>query len=253
MHLAHQELLKRLGDNGGVVVIEKGNALLTPGKKRCEYTRYPCFFFPLKKIRHLDAKGFVRLLKERFPNIQKIVVGYDFAFGKDRKYSIEDLKKYFDGEVEVVSEQKIGQISIHSRFIKDLLRKGDIETANQLLGREYCVEGRIIKGQGLGKKELFPTINVKVEGYLLPKEGVYATYTIIDGKAYPSVTFIGHRLSTDNRFSVETHIIGQELQDRPNSVTICFVRYLRPNKRFEDLVSLKAQIQEDIQKASEIL
>ena len=253
MHTAHQELLRRLGHNGAVVVIDKGNATLTPGRERCHYAHYPCLFFELSSIKHLDAKGFVELLKRTFPNLKKIVVGYDFAFGKDRRYGIEDLRRLFDGVVEVVPEQKIEELSIHSRHIKELLRRGEIELANKMLGRLYSVEGRVVAGQGIGKEELVPTINVEVEGFILPKPGVYATYTEIEGKRYPSVTFIGHRLSTDGRFSVETHIIGQKLSKTPKKVRIYFVKYLRPNQKFDTLKDLKAQIQKDIQKVKEVL
>ncbi len=253
MHKAHQELLKRLGHNGAVVVIDKNTATLTPGQERCRYTHYPCFFFDLPSIKHLDAKGFVELLKRTFPNLKKIVVGYDFAFGKDRRYGIEDLRRLFDGVVEVVPEQKLGELSIHSRYIKELLKKGEIELANKMLGRYYSVRGRVVAGQGIGKEELVPTLNVEVEGFLLPKPGVYASYTESEDKRYPSVTFIGHRLSTDGRFSVETHLIGQKLTKTPKEVCIYFVKYLRTNQKFDTLEDLKSQIQKDIQKAKEVL
>ena len=253
MHKAHQELLRRLGHNGAVVVIEKGSASLTPGKERCRYTHYPCFFFQLPSIKHLDAKGFVELLKRTFPNLKKIVVGYDFAFGKDRKYGIEDLRRLFDGVVEVVPEQKLGNLSIHSRHIKELLQRGEIELANKMLGRYYSVRGVVVPGQGIGKEELVPTLNLGIEHFLLPKPGVYATYTEFEGKKYPSVTFIGHRLTTDGAFSVETHIIGQKLAKAPKEVRIYFVKYLRANQKFDTLKNLKAQIQKDIQNAKEVL
>ncbi len=253
MHRAHQELLRRLGEKGAVLIIKKANASLTPGKERCRYTQHHCIFLPLEGIRHLDAKGFVALLRSLFPHLKKIVVGYDFAFGKGRKYSIKDLKEHFGGEVEVVEEQKLGDISIHSRHIKELLEKGEIELANQMLGRLYSIWGEVVFGQGIGAKELVPTLNLLVTKFLLPKPGVYATYTEFEGKKYPSVTFVGQRLTTDGRFSVETHIIDQELTQAPKEARIYFVRYLRPNKRFDSLQSLKAQIEQDIQEAKEVL
>ncbi len=253
MHRAHQELLRRLGEKGAVLIIKKPNASLTPDKERCRYTQHHCIFLPLEGIRHLDAKGFVALLRSLFPNLKKIVVGYDFVFGKGRKYGIKDLKEHFGGAVEVVEEQKLGDISIHSRHIKELLEKGEIELANQMLGRLYSIRGEVVSGQGLGAKELVPTLNLLVGKFLLPKPGVYATYTEFEGKKYPSVTFIGQRLSTDGKFSVETHIIDQELAQAPKEVRIYFVKYLRANQKFDTLEDLKSQIQKDIQKAKEVL
>ena len=253
MHVGHQELFKRLGPKGAVVVIEKGTASLTPGKERCRYVQYPCIFFELSQIKELDAAGFLALLKKRFPNLKKIVVGYDFAFGKDRRYSIADLRKWFDGEVEVVDEVKVDGIAVHSRVIKELIQNGEIEKANRLLGRPYCIEGVVVPGQGIAKKELLPTLNLVVSNFLLPKEGVYATETIIDGKRYSSVTFIGKRVTTDGRFALETHLIDTELAHTPENIEICFKAYLRQNRKFDSLQELKLQIQKDIERARKIV
>lgn len=252
MHLGHQALFEKLGKDGAIVVIEKGDASLTPGEIRCRYVEYPCYFFQLEKIRDLDAKGFVKLLQQQFPRLKKIVVGYDFAFGKDRKYSIADLKKVFDGDVEVVDEVRLDGVSVHSRVIKELLKQGDIEQANRLLGRNYCIEGIVVPGQGIGSKELLPTLNLRVERFLLPKEGVYVTETYIDGKPYSSVTFIGKRATTDGKFSIETHLIDTRLQETPKNVVICFITYLRGNRKFDSLQELMAQIQKDIDRARKI-
>ena len=252
MHRGHQKLFERLGLNGAVVVIEKG-AVLTPKKVRCRYTSYPCFFYPLEKIKNLDAESFIQKLLHDFPNLKRVVVGYDFAFGKDRRYGIDDLKRLFDGEVVVVDEVKIDGISIHSRTIKELLKQGEVQKAAKLLGRWYSIEGEVIKGQGVGAKELFATLNLRVKDYLLPKDGVYATFTKIDAQLYPSVTFIGHRQSTDGAFSIETHLLDTNLKHRPKRVEIFFIAFLRQNKKFENLEKLKAQIKKDIQQAKEIL
>ncbi len=240
IHIAHQELIQRAD---GVVIIEKG-AVLTPGKARCKYVDKPCFFYQLSEIKDLDAKAFVELLKRDFPQLKKIVVGYDFAFGKDRRYSINDLKKLFDGEVEVVEEIKLDGVSVHSRVIKEYLKEGRIQEANRLLGRCYQIEGRIVKGLGLGSKELVPTINLEVKEYLLPKEGVYLSLT----NDHPSLTFIGKRESVDGSFSIETHLLRLGTIEYPK---ICFIKYLRPNRKFGSLKELKQQIQRDIALAKE--
>ncbi len=252
MHRAHQELFARLGPKGAVVVIDKENAVLTPGKVRCRYTHYPCLFLKLRDIRHLDAAGFIALLKERFPHLKKIVVGYDFAFGKDRSYSAKDLQRLFDGEVEIVEEVQIDGVAVHSRTIKELLKKGDIERSNKLLGRCYEIEGKRVAGQGIGAKELVPTINVAVDRFLLPKEGVYATFTRLHERYYKSVSFVGHRQTTDGSFAVESHIL-EEFSEEGEEVGIMFVAFLRENRKFASLQELKKQILQDIQRASKLL
>ncbi len=249
MHRGHQALFRRLGANGAIVVIDRGGASLTPGFLRCRYTNYPCYFFELEEIKDLDAKGFAALLRRSFPNLKRIVVGYDFAFGKDRRYLPKDLEPFF--EVEVVDEVQVDGISVHSRVIKELLHQGRVKEAAKLLGRYYAIEGEVVYGQGVGKKELVPTINLLVREFLLPKDGVYATFSIIEERCYKSVTFIGKRVTLDGSFSIESHILDEEVP-RPKEMKILFVEYLRSNRRFATLKGLKQTIEQDIQKAKEV-
>jgi len=247
MHLGHQELFKKLGDSGAILVIDHGYATLTPEYERQKHTKYPLFFYDLDLIRHLDGDEFIDKLKNDFINLEKIVVGYDFRFGKDRKSNIQTLKTLFDGTIEVIDEVLQDSISIHSRYIRKILKDGDIKLANKLLGYKYKIDGKVVSGQGLGKKEFVPTLNIKTK-FLVPKEGVYITHTIIDNKAYRSVTFCGHRISTDGSFAVETHILNQNIQT-PSDIEIEFLDFLRENKKFDTHQELKKQIDDDIQKA----
>ncbi len=253
MHLAHQELFKKLGNHGGIVVIESGFANLTPKTYRQEYSNYPIYYYVLENIKHLTGKEFILLLKEEFPNIQKIVVGFDFCFGKNRKNCIPELNSLFDGEVEVVKEVKNNEIAVHSRIIRDYLKSGDIKTANELLNKNYKIFGKQIKGQGLGSKSFVPTINIKVKDFILPNEGVYATKTIINEKTYNSVTFLGHRITTDGSFAVETHILDEDIKNRYSLVQIIFIEKIRENEKFDDFNKLKEQILKDIHQAKVIL
>ena len=246
MHSAHQELFKNLDKNGAILSIESGYANLTPKRYRQEYSIYPIYYYVLEDIKHLEGDEFIKLLKEEFPNLKKIVVGFDFCFGKDRKYCIEKLKEFFDGEVLVINEIKIDNIPIHSRIIRDYLKEGDIETANKLLGKNYKIYGQQIIGQGLGTKSFVPTINLKVEEFLLPQNGVYITKTILDNKEYNSITFLGHRVTTDGSFAVETHIIDEDIKNNDHTTQIKFFKKLRNNKKFNSFEELKEQILNDI-------
>ena len=254
MHRGHQKLFAELGKNGAIVVIDGGHFCLTPKDHRLEHTTYPLLYLDLKKIKHLQAKEFLELLKEYFPKLRKIVVGYDFYFGKDRAYSALDLRELFDGEVVIVDEVKIDGISVHSRIIREFIKKGNIHKANTLLGYNYTIEGKLIQGQGIGAKELFATINLKVEDFLLPKEGVYATLTQLDDEEhfYPSVSFIGHRVSTDGSFAVETHILDQNVVCKEKA-KISFIDFIRENQKFDSIDILKDAISKDISKAKNII
>lgn len=254
MHIGHQQLFNALGENGAIVVIETGYANLTPGREREHYTHYPIVYYSLEDIRHLEGEEFVRMLQERFPHLKKIVVGYDFHFGKNRRYSHANLGELFSGDVEVIDEVCIENDSVHSHKIRSKIQIGDISGANRFLGHNYCVKGSVIKGQGIGKTDLVPTINLECNGYLLPYEGVYAALTRIDGEEHfhPSVVFVGHRVSTDGSYAIESHILGESIGECERA-SISFVKFLRKNQKFETLDSLKQAIQNDIASAKKEL
>jgi len=217
------------------------------------YTDKPCCFYHFDVIRGLTPEGFVEKLKMDFPMLETIVVGYDFHFGKNKAGNAQVLRELCDKEVIVVAEVSIEGISVHSRTIKVYLKEGNIEMANILLGREYSIEGEIVSGQGLGNNELVATINLNVKSYQLPLEGVYATRTKVDGEWLASVSFLGHRVSTDGNYAVETHILDADMGIVQGVAQITFVAFMRENQKFESLEVLKTQIESDILEAKKIL
>jgi len=245
IHIAHQALLKKAE---AVVIIERNGGYLTPGYKRSLYTEKPCYFYHFDKIRYLSPKAFVERLQHDFPLLEKIVVGYDFVFGKGKSGDAGHLREYFQGDVEVVGEITLDGISVHSRTIRQYLKEGDVGMAKRLLGRSYQIDGSVIRGQGLGSEKLVSTINLRVAHYQLPKEGVYVTRTYVEDEWRKSVSFLGHRVTTDGSFAVETHVIDEEVFVKIyEPVWIMFESWIRPNRKFDSLQSLKKQIEDDIQ------
>jgi riboflavin kinase/FMN adenylyltransferase len=104
----------------------------------------------------------------------------------------------------------------------------------------------------LGKRELVPTINLKVQNYILPKDGVYATKTLIDNSWLDSITFLGHRVTTDGEFAIESHILDREIDKLFGDIEIEFIAPIRSNREFKSLDELKRQIELDIKRAKEI-
>lgn len=247
MHIGHQQLFEQLGERGAIVVIETGYANLTPGIEREHYSHYPIVYYSLDDIRHLEGAEFVSMLKERFPHLNKIVVGYDFHFGKNRRYSHASLGELFSGEVKVVDQVCIENDSVHSHKIRTKIQIGDISGANRFLGHNYTIKGSVIKGQGIGKTDLVPTINLECPGFLLPYEGVYAALTRIDDEEHfhPSVVFVGHRVTTDGSYAVESHILDETIESCERA-SISFVKFLRKNEKFDSLDALKGAIEKDI-------
>lgn len=253
VHLAHQVLISKLTKQGALLVVHRGGIGLTPDDERCLYHDKQCMILEFDKIKGIEAEAFVETIISEFVNLEKIVVGYDFHFGKQRKGDATLLKRLFDGEVEVVDEILHEGISVHSRKIKEFLSLGEIQKANALLGRDYAIKGKVITGQGLGKKALYPTLNLSCGEFFLPLDGVYATKVKIKKRIYPSVSFVGKRLSTDGAFSIETHVLDEAFSEEVEDVELFFVEYLRENRKFEDLRDLKAQISQDIKEAKAML
>ena len=246
IHLAHQQLIDKVD---ALVIIERNGGYLTPGYKRSLYTDKECYFYHFEKVRDLSPEAFVAKLNTDFPKLEKIVVGYDFHFGKEKAGNAKILASLFSKEVEIIKEVKTEGISIHSRTIKRYLKEGNVAMANTLLGRDYVIDGEVVSGQGVGKKELVPTLNLQVKQYQLPKEGVYATQTKINDIWHDSVSFLGHRVTTDGSFAVETHVLDRDIGKVEGKIEIAFQSFIRENQKFSDLNALKSQIEKDIDKA----
>ena len=248
--VAHNALIDQ---SDALVIIERNGGYLTPGYRRSYFTPKICCFYHFDVIRGLTPEHFVTKLKTDFPVLEKIVVGYDFHFGKNKAGNAQVLRELCDKEVIVVDEVSIEGVSVHSRTIKAYLKEGDIKMANTLLGRRYGIEGEIISGQGLGKNELVATLNLAVKEYQLPLEGVYATRTYVNDTWLDSVSFLGHRVSTDGNYAVETHVLGSDIGVVTGTAHIEFVAFMRVNQKFESLDILKAQIENDILTAQKVL
>lgn len=238
LHLGHGAIFEHLGERSAVLIIENHHANLTPN--RAKFAKIPLFFYEFKEIRALCVEDFIAKLRADFANLKQIVVGADFRFGRDRSGGVDELRASFGGEVCVVDEYKISGVAVHSAKIREFLSAGEIEKANKFLGRNYEICGQIVRGVGLGKRELFATINADTNGYFLPKNGVYATFVRILGVSvfiparknfddksgenldkfsqisgdnfgwFWGATFIGNRLSVDGKFAIETHVLSDE-------------------------------------------
>lgn len=252
IHLGHQALIRHLGNSGALLVAGRKHSSITPYKDKVKYSKHQVINLDFEEIRGLDDEGFVAFLKRYFPKLDKIVVGYDFCFGKDRKYNAFNLKKLFANTV-IVDEVLHRGISVHSGYIRKLISAGDVERVREFLGRYYGFEADVVRGNGIGAKELYPTINMTNTTHILPRHGVYASYTVIGETKHPSVSFVGHRESVDGSFAMEAHILDEIDVVVGDRVELYFVKYIRTNQYFETLQNLKIQITKDISQAKTIL
>lgn len=257
IHLAHRALIGALDKNGAVIIIKNKSVEIIPQREKKRLIKKPIFFIKFKKIRHLSGEKFLKYLQKKLPNLRKIIIGEDFRFGKNRANSATDIPKISPLKVQILPEMRINGTPVHSQNIRAFLAQGAVDSANQLLGRKYSIKGCVVSGQGIGAKSVFPTINVEVCDYVLPQSAVYATRTRIKGKIYDSISFIGKRVSADNNFAIESHILGDfELESHKilgKKIEIFFIQKIRDNAKFSDLNTLKKQIAIDIKKARAIL
>lgn len=199
----------------------------------------------------LTAEEFVReILVEQF-HIQKIIIGHDHRFGRNRTANIDDLidfgKKY-GFEVEQISAQEINEISVSSTKIRNALEEGDIVLANKYLGYDYFLTGTIIKGKQLGRTIGFPTANLKIEeNYkLIPRNGVYIVSSIINNKTVFGMMNIGFNPTVDGENqTIEIHFFDFEADLYHQKITVSLLHRIRSEQKFDSVVLLKEQLEKD--------
>lgn len=264
LHRAHRALFASLGAGGAVLVVKIPKQILSSDSMKQEWIPFPIFEVEWESIRNLSGADFFALLVRKFPRLSRVVVGEDFRFGKNRECGAGDIARLFAGEVVVIPEISYHGCPIHTDTIRALLQDGEIARANELLGRIYGIEGALMRGQGIGKKSLIPTLNVCAPSFVQPQSGVYLTYARIADSVYRSISFLGNRLSTDNQFAFETHLLAPETEmpdfiknasvylfesQIPSTMSVYFLQHLRANRMFADLSALRKQIEHDLQQA----
>ena len=180
---------------------------------------------------------------------KKVVCGFDFSFGKKGEGKAKDLLNYHEFETVVIDEVKNERgEKISSTLIKKLIKEGNVEEANSYMIRPFTMEGKIIYGYQLGRTINFATANLDVkENFVLPKNGVYATRFIIEGRAYESMTNVGIHPTVNKlvKPSIETNIFDFEEDIYNKDVRLEFYKMTRGERKFNDVNELKSQLQKD--------
>ncbi len=202
------------------------------------------------KLREISPEAFVKDYLKIWLGARCVAAGFDYRFGKQGSGDMNLLRTLCQKEGIGVYEQEAvssGGVPISSTGIRQLLREGRLEEAADCLGREFSVSGRVVDGNHLGRTIGFPTANLEYPGQLiLPKEGVYATRTRVDGTEYPSITHLGGRPTvTDENLRLETHLAGFSGDLYGKEITVFFRKYLRGIQKFETLEELRLQLEKD--------
>ena len=216
--------------------------------------------YPLDEtLREMSGTQFVEEILCNRLQAKVIVAGEDFRFGKGRSGDVALLKaleERYDYRTVIIPKVTEEEVRISSTGIRELLADGKVSEANVLLGQPYRVFGEVLHGKKLGRTLGFPTMNlIPPREKLLPAYGVYVTRTKVDGLCYDGITNIGLRptVDSDERVSVETHLFEYSGDLYGKQVEVQFLDFLRPEKKFPDVESLKAAMHEDFVKAKELL
>lgn len=201
----------------------------------------------------LTAEEFVKYILVNRLNIQKIIIGYDHRFGRNRTATIDDLILYgqqYGFEVEQISALEVDAVSVSSTKIRNALAEGDINTANQFLGYPYMLTGTVVKGRQLGRTIGYPTANIAVpEAYkLIPKAGVYVASAMVDGKEVPGMMSIGTNPTVGGmEQSIEIHLFDFDADLYGKTLQLNMHHRLRNEEKFASIEILKDKLDEDKQ------
>lgn len=205
----------------------------------------------------LPATTFVEDILVKSLGLQHLIVGYDYAFGRDRQGDVTFLQECgqrYDFTVEVLPPIMQNQEAYSSTRIRQLLQAGEVEVASTLLGRHFSLEGEVIHGAGRGHSLGFPTANLRTEKEILPKAGVYAVKVRHKGLLYDGVVNIGKNPTFgENELTVEVHLLDVETSLYDETLRIYFLQRLRGEECFASVTELCTAIAADIDRARKIL
>lgn len=275
VHLAHRALLRLAGQarqtecpdaalavfcfrrpSWDTLFADRRPSHLSTLSQKLEYFREEgieyAFVVDFPSVRELSKESFAGEVLRDGCHCVGAVCGFNYRFGKYGAGSANELSSLLNTPVWICDEVRVGGQTVSSTRIRDLLEAGEPETATALLTRPYGFEAEVVHGKALGKQWNTPTINQYVpEGMLIPRHGVYVTENEVDGVCYRGVTNVGVHPTVDQNAAVncETYLLDFEGDLYGKTTKISFLKFLRPEQKFESTEALKAQIYADIDAA----
>jgi riboflavin kinase/FMN adenylyltransferase len=206
-----------------------------------------------EQLAKVSAEDFARTYLVDTLRARAVFVGENFRFGHRQAGDVKLLEEFgrrWDFEVHVVPPVIQDGIVVSSTAVRGAVREGRMEDASRLLGRPFALAGEIKTGTGQGRKLVVPTLNLATEQECLPKYGVYATETTVDGKKYRSATNIGMRPTFDGRrLAIESHLFDFSENLTSGAMEVRFWKRLRDEKKFAGPEALREQVLRDISEA----
>lgn len=270
LHLGHQRLIKKTVKIAKIKQLIPSVLMFTKHTKNILLHKEQNLLTSRKqKLALLEKMGIELIIEIEFSEIMKmspenfvgdflasnlktkaIVVGYDYRFGYQAKGTTEFLISYSKTlgiDVNIISAvKKCGDI-VSSTRIRNSIEKGDVKKAGKLLGRPFTIDGTVVHGKKLGKKMGYPTANIQPSShYVVPLFGVYDTNVIIGGTKYRAATSIGTNPTlNETGLKIEAHIINFDQDIYNQEISLEFLKFIRPEIKFDTIDDLFEQIEED--------
>ena len=208
-----------------------------------------------KQFAATEPEDFVQQLVYYSKPLREICVGHEWSFGKNRRGNLKlltSLGTEFGFNVVGIPPVSLKGEIVSSTTIRRAVEAGDLKKATTMLGREYTILGTVVHGDDLGKKIGFPTANLSAHSEQFPPNGVYFAEAKLDNDVYPGVVNLGYRPTVSSSKSeriLEIHLLDFKRDIYGKDLELRFVRYLRPEKKFENVDALVQQIERDVQQA----
>jgi len=275
LHLGHQKVIKEAKRKAkknklpfGVMTFEpvpvmffsknnKDHRINSFNQKKEQFNKFKLDFLIIikfnKKFSSLSAEEFIKKIIFKKTKCRYLYVSKNFKFGFKRLGNIRTLKKFekkFNYKNIITNPYKKNKITISSTYIRKKIRTGKINLVNKLLDRKWNVQGKVIKGKKRGRRIGFPTCNIKLNDYVIPKLGVYAVKVKGESFNKNGVANIGYRPTFNGQsLLLETNIFGINKNLYNKVINVSFKKFIRPEKKFKNFDYLKKQIKLDIKQA----
>jgi riboflavin kinase/FMN adenylyltransferase len=284
VHLGHRRLLdtavaaaRALGGDAVVLTFEPHPAaVLAPPKAPPLLTSLPrklelladtgitaCVLEPFtRELAEMSPEAFAQSILIEILGARHIVVGYDFTYGRDRAGTAETLRTFGASrgiDVDVIAPVEVDGVVVSSTRVRALVREGDMASARALLGRDYDLDGTVVRGDGRGARIGVPTANLAMDSQLLPAGGVYAVRVLLleraDARPIPAVANLGTNPTFVDRaaLSLEVHLLDFSGDLYGQRLRVQLVERLRGEQRFSGVDALVQQIHADIARARDLL
>jgi len=209
------------------------------------------------ELAKISAEDFAKTFLVDALRAKAVLVGENFRFGNRQGGDVkllQEIGKRYDFEVQIVPPVFVGGVLVSSTAVREALRDGRVADAEPLLGRPFSLKGEIRPGTGKGRELVVPTLNLATDQETLPKNGVYATATVLGPKIYWSVTNVGVRPTFNGQnLAIESHLFDFAEQLTSGKMEVIFLKRLRDERKFSDPEALREQVLKDIEQARSVV